>query len=74
VAFSPDGRRIAFGGWETTIGLLDASSGTGIPTVKEVGDVFQISFSPDGKYLASSAITADRKAVIVTSGTRLLAR
>jgi WD40 repeat protein len=66
VAFSPDGRRIAFGGWEKTIGLWDATRGTRIPTEKEDGDVFQVSFSPpDGKYLASSAVTADRQAVIV---------
>jgi WD40 repeat protein len=66
VAYSPDGRRIAFGGWEKTIGLWDTTRGTRILTEKEDGDVFQVSFSPpDGKYLASIAVTADRKAIIV---------
>jgi hypothetical protein len=70
--FSPDGKFLAFAGYDRQIRLMDAQSGHGIIVLKDHSDtIYGLSFSPDGKLLASAA--ADRAVKIwdVASGKRL---
>ena len=53
VAFSPDGQRIAIGGFDGTSVLLDAMTGAvTTPPLPHAGRVYSVAFSPDGKTLA----------------------
>ncbi len=54
VAFSPDGQIIALGSYDDTIHLWDVATGTNIQTLKgNQREAVDITFSPDGKLLAS---------------------
>src|SRR4051812_18060502 len=56
VAFSPDGRTIASGSYDTTIKLWDGQSGQERASLKGHTDpVVSVAFSPDGKALASGS-------------------
>ena len=59
VAFSPDGKTIATGGYDDIVVLWETSTGTLLHTLKERGDVRLMAFSPDSKTLASTS-TGDR--------------
>src|SRR5882672_6180584 len=56
VAFSPDGKILAAGGYDRMVKLWDVTSGKQIGTLQGHGAVvFSIAFSPDGKTLASAS-------------------
>ena len=53
-AYSPDGRWIASGGWDSKVIIWDAQTFTAQHTLTHSGDVWDVAFSPDGKLLASA--------------------
>jgi WD40 repeat protein len=60
LAFSPDGKLLAGGGWDNKIHLWETETGKEIQTLDEPqNNLSQIAFSPDGKTLAST-LTPDR--------------
>ena len=56
VAFSPDGKTLASGGWDKKIHLWDTASGNELaPLPGHNQDIWGIAFSPNGKYLATGS-------------------
>ncbi|MBP7693069.1 MAG: CHAT domain-containing protein [Anaerolineales bacterium] len=55
LAFSPDGRRLASGSRDQTIGLWDVAAGVRLATLEGTTDeVRAVAFSPDGAWLVST--------------------
>jgi hypothetical protein len=56
VAFSPNGKFLASGGWDETVKLWSVSDGSLVRTLKEhTYSVSSVAFSPDGELLASGS-------------------
>ena len=58
VAFSPDGHRIASGGYDNTVRIWDADTGQliGNPLAGHTDDVMSVAFSPDGHRITSASV------------------
>jgi len=73
VAFSPDGRTLASGGYDKTIKLWEVATGTQLRSLEGHSDgVRSVAFSPDGKTLASASGDGGTIRLLdVTTGTQL---
>jgi WD40 repeat protein len=56
VAFSPDGSRVAFGGFDGTAGLVSVETGQTLASyVGQTAAINQVAFSPDGRLVATAS-------------------
>jgi WD40 repeat protein len=72
VSFSPDGRRVAYGFYDGSAGLVDARTGVRLLAyVGETAAVNQVAFSPDGKLVATGSADGTTRVWTTSTGPRL---
>ena len=72
VSFSPDGKWIVSGGYDTTLKIWDAASGKEKRTLTgHTKAVMSVSFSPDGKWIVSGSKDHTLKVWDASSGKEL---
>ena len=71
VVFSPNGKYLASGSWDNTIGVWSVSSGERIKTITNYSTVLSVVFSPNGEYLASGSRNKTIEVWSVLSGERI---
>ncbi len=75
VAFSPDSRLMASGGWGRPVRIRDASNGALVRELRAVGpSVYDLAFSPDGRLLATGGRDGTVALSEVANGKKVRAR
>ena len=70
VSLSPDGKRVAFGGWDNTVVVCEViEGGNSFTYTNHTGHIREITWSPDGRYIASATFAMQDNDVQVWEAT-----
>ena len=72
VAFSPDGKWVASGGWDQSTRVWDVLSGREVSRLNHAGPVSGVAFSPDGKWVVSGSQDGTARVWDASSGRELV--
>jgi WD40 repeat protein len=75
VAYSPDGKHLASGGWDWNVKIWDVATGKPLHTLTGHQDsISTVAYSPDGKHLASASEDETIRFHDVATGLPVLSR